>query len=79
MPANSLSFNQIATILNSIVTQATGQAQITPVNGADFVTVAQTGLLAGYDNLMGAISQVLSRTLIANRPHYRKFQMGMCF
>lgn len=74
MPANSLSFNQIATILNSIVTQATGQAQITPVNGADFVTVAQTGLLAGYDNLMGAISQVLSRTLIANRPYYRKFQ-----
>lgn len=74
MPANSLSFNQIATILNSIVTQATGQAQITPVNGADFVTVAQTGLLAGYENLMGAISQVLSRTLISNRPYYRKFQ-----
>lgn len=74
MPANSLSFNQVATILNSIVTQATGQAQITPVTGADFVTVAQTGLLAGYENLMGAISQVLSRTLFSTRPYYRKFQ-----
>lgn len=74
MPANTLSFNQISTLLNSVVTQATGQAQITPVTGADFVTVAQTGLLAGYENLMGAISQVLSRTLISNRPYYRKFQ-----
>lgn len=74
MAANSLSFNNIATILNSIVSQATGQAQIVPTTGADFITVAQTGLLAGYDNLMGAISQVLTRTLISNRPYYRKFQ-----
>lgn len=74
MAANSLSFNQIATVLNSIVTQATGMAQITPTNGADFITVAQTGLLAGYDNLMSAISQVLSRSIFSSRPYYRKFQ-----
>lgn len=74
MAANSLSFNDIAIILNSIVQQATGQAVLTPTTGADFITVANTGLLAGYDNLMGAISQVLSRTLISNRPYYRKFR-----
>lgn len=74
MAANSLSFNQIATVLNSIVTQATGIAQITPTNGADFITVAQAGLLAGYDNLMAAISQVLSRSIFSSRPYYRKFQ-----
>lgn len=74
MPANSLSFNQIATILNSVVQQATGKAVITPTNTNDFVTVAQTGLLAGYDNLMGAISQVLSRTIISSRAYGRKFR-----
>lgn len=74
MAANTLSFNDASVILNSIVTQATGQAQLTPVNGNDFATVAQVGLLAGMDNLMGAVSQVLSRTLISSRPYYRKFQ-----
>lgn len=74
MAANVLTYNAIGTILNQIVTQATGKAVITPTNTSDFVTVAQTGLLAGYDNLMGAISQVLSRTVISNRPYTRKFQ-----
>lgn len=72
--ANTLSLNQIATVLNSVVTQATGQAQITPTNTAEFTAVAQTGLLAGYDNLMSAISQVLSRTIFSVRPYTRKFR-----
>ena len=74
MAANVLTYNAIGTILNQIVTQATGKAVITPTNTSEFVTVAQTGLLAGYDNLMGAISQVLSKTIISTRPYYRKFQ-----
>ena len=65
MAANVLTYNAIGTILNQIVTQATGKAVITPTNTSEFTAVAQTGLLAGYDNLMGAISQVLSRTIIA--------------
>lgn len=74
MPANVLTYNAIGTILNQIVTQATGKAQITPTSTSEFTAVAQTGLLAGYENLMGAISQVLSRTIISTRPYYRKFQ-----
>ena len=74
MSANVLTYNAIGTILNQIVTQATGKAQITPTNTSEFTAVAQTGLLSGYDNLMGAISQVLSRTVISNRPYSRKFQ-----
>ena len=74
MAANILSYNAIATILNQIVTEATGKAQITPTTANDFIAVANTGLLAGYDNLMGAISQVLSRTIISNRPYSRKFK-----
>ena len=74
MAANVLTYNAIGTILNQIVTQATGKAVITPTNTSEFTAVAQTGLLAGYDNLMGAISQVLSRTIISTRPYSRKFQ-----
>ena len=74
MAANALTFNDIAIVLNQVVTQATGQAQIVPTNTSDFVTVAQTGLLAGYDNLMSAVSQVLSRTIISQRAYDRKFR-----
>lgn len=74
MAANTLTFTDISVILNSVVQQATGQATLTPTNTSDFITVAQKGLLAGYDNLMGAISQVLSRTVISNRPYTRKFK-----
>ena len=74
MAANVLTYNAIGTILNQIVTQATGKASITPTNTSEFTTVAQTALLAGYDNLMGAISQVLSKTIISTRPYYRHFR-----
>lgn len=72
--ANDLSFNQISAILNAVVEQATGTKQITPTNTAEFVTVAQTGLKCGYDNLMGSISQVLSKTIFSIRPYSRKFK-----
>lgn len=71
---NDLTFTQISTVLNSIVSQATGQAQITPTDTGTFTAVAQTGLLAGYDNLLNAISQVLSRTIFSIRPYTRKLQ-----
>lgn len=74
MAANVLTYNAIGTILNQIVTQATGKAVITPTNTSEFTAVAQTGLLAGYDNLMGSISQVLSKTIISTRPYSRHFQ-----
>lgn len=74
MAANTLDFNQISTILNAIVSQATGKAAITPTNTSEFVTVAQIGLQTGYDNLLQAVSQVLSRTIFSNRPYTRKFK-----
>lgn len=74
MAANALTYNAIGTILSQVVSQATGQAAIMPTNTSEFITVANTGLQAGYDNLMGAISQVLSRTIISNRPYARHFK-----
>lgn len=74
MSANELTLNQISTVLNSIVNQATGKTTIVPTNTSDFVTVAQMGLKSGYDPLLGAISQVLSRTIFSVRPYERKFK-----
>lgn len=71
--SNTLSFDQISTVLNSITAQATGKAQLTATDTASFVAQANTALLTGYDNVMGAISQVLDRTIFSVRPYNRKF------
>lgn len=69
----NLSFNDCSTLLASINAQATGRQGITPTNATEFVSVAQTTLQTGYDNLINAISTVLSRTIFAVRPYNRKF------
>lgn len=74
MAANALTFNDIAIVLNQVLVQATGQSSLVATNTSDFTTVATTALQAGYDNLMGAISQVLSKTIISNRAYDRKFR-----
>lgn len=73
MPVNDLSFNQLSTVLNSVVSQATGKAALTATNTGEFVSVAQTALKTGYDPVLSAISQVLSRTIFSIRPYSRKF------
>lgn len=70
---NDLSINQISTVLNEIVSQVTGKEPVSTVTTSNFVSVAQTALLTGYDNVMNAISQVLSRTIFSVRPYTRKF------
>lgn len=70
--ANTLSYNDIATLLTDITQQATGRKVITPVNTYEFVAVAQTALRTGYDTLLNAISQVMNRTLFSIRPYTRK-------
>lgn len=72
--ANDLSFDQLSTVLTAITKQATGLNNITPVDTASFVSVANTALKKGYDPLATAISQVLSRTIFSVRPYTRKFK-----
>lgn len=74
MPANELSINQISTILNAVVKQATGNTTLTAVDGKNFATVAQLPLKIGYDPVINAISQVLSSTIFSIRPYSRKFK-----
>lgn len=72
--ANDLTVTQIASIVNSIMAEVTGeQATTTTIDTAQFVNVAQTALKTGYDPLAIGISQVLSRTIMSVRPYDRKF------
>lgn len=71
--AESLNVKQIATVLNNVVEQATGKSALTAISAGDFASVATTALLNGYDPIMGAISQMVGRTIISNRPYKGKF------
>ena len=73
MPVNDLTFNQLSTVLASITRQATGQTVLAPTDTSSFVSVANTALKTGYDPVLQAISQVLSRTIFSIRPYTRKF------
>lgn len=70
---NNMEFVQIASILNDVREQVTGQAAAAPVNEYEFVSVGNTVLKAGFDPVLGAITQVLARTIFSNRPYQRRF------
>ena len=72
--ANTLTFNQVSVIFSEIVAQATGQAPLGEVTTSNFVSVAETALKTGYDPLLSAVSQVLSRTIFSIRPYSEKFK-----
>lgn len=74
MAVLDLTFNQLATVLNSIVSQATGTAQLTATDTSTFISAGQTALKTGYDPLTTAISQVLSKTIFSVRPYSEKLR-----
>lgn len=73
MGVNTMSFEDASTILNNIRLQVTGEAGIAPVTTEQFVSVATTILNAGYDPVLNAITQMVSRTIFSIRPYNRKF------
>lgn len=72
--ANSLTFEQISTVLNDIAQQATGQKSIAAVDTGQFVAQANNALQTGYDRVIGSISQVLDKTIFSTRPYSAKFK-----
>lgn len=70
---NNMDFVQIATVLNDVREQVTGQASIAPVTESEFVSVGTTVLKAGFDPVLSAITQVMARTIFSNRPYERVF------
>ena len=71
---NDMIVHQASTVLNSLVAQATGMAPITASTPGEFVSVAQTALLTGYDPILKAMSQMWGRTIFSIRPYTRKFK-----
>ena len=71
---NNMNFNQLSTVLNEITQQATGRAAIAPSNTSEFVSVAQKTLQAGYDPVLNAINQMVTRTIFSVRPYNRRFR-----
>lgn len=74
MAVNSMTIEQASTLLAAIHDQVTGETTLAPTNISDFISVAQATLQAGYDTVLGAITQVITKTLIAVRPYDRKFK-----
>lgn len=62
-----------ANTLNEIIKQATGVNVITALSDTHFISVANVALGINPDDLLNAISQVISRTIFSIRPYNRKF------
>lgn len=73
MSVNTMGFEQAATLLNNIRKQVTGETALAPANTSEFISAAQTTLQAGYDPVLNAISQMVSRTIFSIRPYSRRF------
>lgn len=74
MAVNNMTKEQAYALINAIHTQATGQVAIQPTDLSSFISVAQSTLAAGYEQTLNAITQVLSRTIVAVRPYDEKFK-----
>lgn len=68
-----MTFEDASAILNNIRQQVTGEASIAPVNTAEFVSVGTTLLQSGYDPVLNAITQMVTKTIFSIRPYSRKF------
>lgn len=73
MSVNTMSFEDASAILNNIREQVTGESALAPANTSEFVSVATTLLQQGYDPVLNAITQMVSKTIFSIRPYNRKF------
>ena len=65
-----MTFNDISAVLTEINKAATGQETTSEViDTSSFVSVAEATLRTGYDNVLNAISQVMTKTIFAVRPY----------
>lgn len=72
--ANNLTIDDVSVLANTILADAQGLSDgSTQIDAENFVAVAQTALKTGYDPLLTAINQVMTRTIFAERPYAQKF------
>ena len=70
--ANSLTPRDVYSLMNSIVSQATGQTSHAVVDTTSFVSVGETLLRTAPENTLNAISTVLADTIFSVRPYRGK-------
>lgn len=70
---NTMTFEDASGILNNIRKQVTGAEPIAIEDATQFVSVATTLLQAGYDPVLEAITQMVTKTIFSIRPYNRKF------
>lgn len=75
MSVNAMSFEQAATVLNSLYQQATGEIALAPTSLTDYISVGLKTLQAGYDPLAMGISQLVSRTIYSIRNYESKLSV----
>ena len=73
MSVNTMDFNQLSVVLNDLSEQVTGRKQIAPTDTKEFVSVANSVIQAGYDPVLNAITQLVTRTIFSIRPYSRRF------
>ncbi len=62
-------------LMTLLVKEATGQTAVTNVDSSNFVSVGETVLASGTENVLNSLSLVLGRTFMAVRPYEAKFKI----
>ena len=62
-------------IMNQLTKQISGQSSVTVTDTSSFVSAGTSVLEAGYENVMNALSVLISRTIVASRPYDGKFKL----
>lgn len=74
MSVNTMSFEQSAAFLTALYEEATGQQPTLQIaNTANFTSVGTTLLQGGLDPIVGALAQLLDRTIWAMKVYNKKF------
>lgn len=75
MSVNTMSFEQASAFLTALYQEATGQyPAIQIANTSDYISVGTTLLQGGVDPIIGALAQIIDRTIFSIRPYAQKFK-----
>ena len=72
--ANSITPRDVYALMNEIVSQATGRTDLAVVDTSTFTSVGELTLRTGTENVLNAISTVISKTIFSVRPYKGKLE-----
>lgn len=72
--ANTLTPVDVYALMNAVVSQATGRADLTVVDTTTFSSVGEIVLRTGAENTLNAISTVIGKTIFSVRPYKGKLE-----